>query len=192
MDNETLDLINRIANEHCKKTFGYLDEDDLKNEIWIICLDRLDEYDDSRGNLEHFLRVTVKNRLINKFKDITKSVRSPCPRCPFFKPHEDPDCGMFGHIKTDCEKWKNYCLSVQSRNALLNPTEEEKERETGNSFLDKMVGAELINTINENIDEQYRRDFEEFVNQGRLPKQRLKKLIDEIKSIISFYYKEEV
>ena len=65
MDSKTFDIIERISNEHCFKTFGYLKEEDLRNEIWIICLEKLSDFNYDRGELEHFLRVSVKNRLIN-------------------------------------------------------------------------------------------------------------------------------
>src|SRR5687767_13562075 len=99
MDPKIFEIIDRIAEEHSgpRKTFGYLNEDDLKNEIWAICLEKLKDFNEERGELEHFLRVLVKNRLVNRFKDITKSVRSPCPRCVYYDPDNSPsDCGKFG------------------------------------------------------------------------------------------------
>lgn len=107
LDPKVFDIINRISHEHSHKTFGYLDENDLKNEIWIICLEKLKDFDPSRGYLEHFLRTSVKNRLVNRFKDITKSVRSPCPRCPFYRHKEEVDCVKFTDNKHQCNKWRN-------------------------------------------------------------------------------------
>ncbi len=34
-----------IADTHCRKTFGYLDEEDLKSEIWSLCLVAVPEDD---------------------------------------------------------------------------------------------------------------------------------------------------
>src|SRR4051794_10250497 len=102
MDQKIHDLIERIAKEHSRNKFGYLSEEDLKNEIWVICLERIEEFDYTRGELEHYLRRAVKTRLINRFKDITKSVRCPCFRCPEFLRDQTPDCNKFGENKYKC------------------------------------------------------------------------------------------
>jgi hypothetical protein len=182
------DLIKKIADEHCKsnKKFGYLSKTDIKNEIWVICLEKLKDFDSERGQLEHFLRVTVKNRLINKFKDITKSVRSPCPRCPYFDPGESPsDCARFGDDRHLCSKWHNYELSVQSRNSLLNASEQQIERETKFSTLSKIYSDEIKRLILDNIDKNFAYDFNELISGGKISKQRLKKLKKEIFRILS-------
>ena len=127
MTDEAYRIIEKISREHCKKTFGYLDQDDLKNEIWIICLEKLKDHDPERAPLEHFLRVAVKTRLINRFKDITKSVRSPCPRCMYYNASgENFGCNKFGENKNECNKWRSYKLSIQSRNSLLNASESQR------------------------------------------------------------------
>ena len=91
---EVFTLISRIASEHSRKPFGYLTQQDMVSEIWAICLTAIKEFDISRGKpLEHFLRASVKNRLINRFKELTRSVRTPCLRCPYYKPEKAPnDC----------------------------------------------------------------------------------------------------
>jgi hypothetical protein len=185
MDQKTFDIIQRISNEHCHKTFGYLDEEDLKNEIWVICLEKLSDYTPDRGYLEHFLRVSVKNRLINRFKDITKSVRSPCPRCPYFLYKENPDCGLYGDNKLQCNKWKNYQLSVESRNSLLNASEPQIERETGNNILNRVLGSEIKEFIFDNISEEFDHDLNCFLSGRKISKQRIKKLKKEILRLIT-------
>jgi hypothetical protein len=187
MHKDTFEIINRIAEEHSKKIFGYLTQEDLKGEIWSICLERLKDYDQSRGELEHFLRVSVKNRLVNRFKDITKSVRSPCPRCPYFDKGNDPDCARFGHEKNLCSKWKNYQLSIASRNSLLNASEEQYERSVLNSTLNRMVGMELSTIVIDNIDISFKHDLVEFMSSGKISKQRIKKLKKEIVKILSSF-----
>lgn len=186
MDQQTFDIINKIANGHCFKTFGYLDQDDLKNEIWLICLSRLKEFDKDRGDLEHFLRVAVHNRMINKFKDITKSVRSPCPRCEFHDPNPSDgiNCVKFGCEKDLCSKWKNYKLSIESRNSLLNTTEPVVEREHHSDGFKKCLGNELKEIITTNLDKKYIRDFEEFYSGSKLSKQKMNRLKKEIFQIL--------
>ncbi len=180
-------IIDKIANEHSgqRRTFGYLNSDDLKNEIWLICLSKLKDFDKRRGELEHFLRVLVKNRLVNRFKDITKSVRSPCPRCPFYDKGNSPsDCAKFGDDRYLCSKWRNYQLSVESRNSLINTTENQYEREMHENSLDRMIGKELKTAVLSKIDKFYHRDLEELMSGGKIPKQRVKRLKKEITRIL--------
>lgn len=184
MDQKTFDIIERISREHSHKTFGYLDEGDLRNEIWTICLEKLPDFDYERGELEHFLRVAVKNRLVNRFKDITKSVRSPCPRCPFYRPDETPDCGKCGDEKHLCSKWRKYQLSIESRNSLLNASEPQCERATSDNVLNRIAGSEIKEIIFKKIDPSYRHDLTQLISGGKISKQRLKRLKREITRII--------
>lgn len=184
IDEKTFEIINRIAKDHSAKTFGYLKQEDLKNEIWIICLEILQNYDYSRGELENFLRFSVKNRLINKFKDITKSVRSPCPRCPYFFKDEDPTCAKFSEDQYQCDKWRNYQLSVDSRNSLLNASESTVERQVTANSINSLVSQESQEILAKNIDPKYKRDFEQLVSGGKLSKQKFKKLKREIERVL--------
>ncbi len=186
MDKEVFNTIEKISKEHCRKTFGYLDEDDLKNEIWLICLDKLADYTEERGELEHFLRVSVHNRLVNRFKDITKSVRSPCPRCPFFDPGESPsDCSKFGDDRHLCKKWNNYQLSIESRNSLLNAAEQTEERSGKDNIVNSLAADELKLLVVGKIDKTYDHDLHLLISGGKLPKQRLKKLKKEIARVLA-------
>src|SRR4051812_47077266 len=105
IDEETFRIIDRISREHSHKPFGYFAEDDLRNEIWVMCLNKLADFNTDRGQLEHFLRVSVKNALINKYKGVTKSIVCPCTRCPFFKPdalgENFKTCKKFGKVSDE-------------------------------------------------------------------------------------------
>jgi uncharacterized protein YeeX (DUF496 family) len=184
INDELFEIIDRISNEHCRKTFGYLDKDDLKNEIWTICLEKIEEYDSSRGNIEHFLRVSVKNRLVNRFKDITKSVRSPCHRCPYYDLKSPSQCAQFGDDKYSCKKWRNYQLSIESRNSLLNASEDQIERSISDNKLDIILGNELKEFILQNISNKIKKDFEDLVSGSKISKQKIKKLRKEIIKIL--------
>src|SRR3990167_7640042 len=119
-------VIAKIAEEHCHRTFAYLDKDDLYQEIWTICLDKLDTFKiDTCKNLlldkqlEHYFRCIVSNRLVNKFKKVTKSVRNPCIKCPNYKPKSKNQCGADRGVESCIKKVRVYNLSVESRNSLL-------------------------------------------------------------------------
>ena len=58
-------VVNRIAPKY---TFNGYEVDDIKQEAFIICMDALDRYDESRP-LENFLSVHLSNRLKNFVRD---------------------------------------------------------------------------------------------------------------------------
>lgn len=180
-----LDVIEQISLEHSHNTFGYLTQDDLKNEIWVICLDALEHYNKDRGPVENFLRASVKKRLINKFKNITKSVKSPCLRCPFYDPGNSPsDCSKFGHDRHLCKKWKNYQMSVESRNSLLNAMEQKFDRLTCDNASNIAMLNEVKVLIYQHIDQSMLHDFNQLLNNGTLPSRKLNRLKDAIKEIV--------
>lgn len=206
-------LITRIANEHSNKKFGYLTNSDMKGEIWVICLERLEDFDFERGNLEHFLRCVVHNRLINRFKDMTKTVKLPCIKCPFYDKTNSTkienkelrknksryknnklgsvekitsndslttDCRQFGHDKHLCDKWNNYNIHVNSRNSLLNASEQQVERKVDFNTIDKLYSEEIVAFLAEKINKNFLLEFKELINGGKISKQKLKKLRKEI------------
>lgn len=178
-------IITKIAEEHSNKTFGYLDKDDLKNEIWVICLEKIDTYSEDKGRLENYLRVLVKNRLINKFKDITKSVVSPCPKCPFYAPGTAPgDCSEFGKEKYQCDKWRNYQLSKESRNSLLNATEPQIERDISANALTKMTADEVILIAGSGLNKKFQKDLMDLKNGNKISNQRKKRLQREVAKVL--------
>lgn len=193
-DPKVIDIINKIAKEHSgpKKRFGYFTSEDLFNEIWVICLEQLSQFDGTRGDLERFLRVTVKNRLINKYKEITKIVRSPCPRCPFYAPGKAPsDCKKFGDDRHKCDKWAEYQLLKDSRNALLNPTDVKTDRSLDYDIGNFVIGTEIKEYILRNVENKYKRDFEQFMQSGYLSKNKLHRLYRVVKEMIFKFEKEK-
>lgn len=177
-------VINKIANEHCHKTFAFLDEDDLRNEIWVICLEKIDDFEEDRGKLEHFLRVTVKNRLINKFKDIAKTVKSPCPKCEYYKHGQSPDCAAFGYEKNNCDKYRTYALSIESRNSLLLNSDRINESLHDENIINKMMLSEVKQKIYDNISDRNRKTLDDLLSGAKISKNRLKRLHYEVSSIV--------
>lgn len=183
MDEKTFNLINKIAEEHSHKTFGYLSREDLKNEIWLIALERLKDYSPERGKLENYLRVAVSSRIVNTFKVITKTVRSPCGKCPFYRPQNEHDCAGFLD-KDNCDKWQNYQSNVNSRNALLNATESSGDRQYSSDALNSIILDEAKEFLLKNIDVSFKRDFNLLLNGEKINNSKLRRLKQEISRTI--------
>jgi DNA-directed RNA polymerase specialized sigma24 family protein len=68
-EEELIDQINKVIDRISPKyTFYGYDINDIKQESFIICLDALDRYDETRP-LENFLSVHLSNRLKNFVRD---------------------------------------------------------------------------------------------------------------------------
>lgn len=192
----TEELIGQIAREHSKKTFGYLDRKDLESEVWRICLEILPDYDKDTGNkLEHFLRVGVRNRMVNRFKEITKSVRSPCSRCPYYSMSKDgkTDCNRFKNSGTqkepevgrmECDKWKSFQMSILSRNSLLNPVESKVEQEVQDNPANKLIAKEFVDVIIQNVDDQTKKDLMNIMSGSKISKSKLEKVREIVRNIL--------
>lgn len=75
-EKELTAIIEKVANNHDHKTFGFYTKGDIHQEIWIIVLEKLAEFDVKKtktGNigksLEHWLNSVVSKRLINLYRD---------------------------------------------------------------------------------------------------------------------------
>lgn len=76
-----IDLIDKVANIHKNKSFGYLTQDDIYGQVWVICLTQLERYDPGKGagnttinSIERWLNKVVRNRLANFHRDQYSSV----------------------------------------------------------------------------------------------------------------------
>ena len=189
------DTIERIAREHSGRIYSFMTSEDLHNEIWAICLMAIPEFNKDIGvPLEHFLRATVRNRMTNRFKEVTKSVRPPCTRCPFYDPGNSPgDCGKYGNKdaidndfgRSGCSKWQNYKLSVGSRNALMNTSLPIRDVQTSDNPLNTLVSKEFIGLVYKHIPKSYVHDLDIFLGGVNLPKNRFTKLVLAVKNVIN-------
>jgi len=63
-------IINEIAHGNSLNgSFAYFEQNDISQEVWVICIQALEEYKPSKGSIEHFLRRCVANRLRNLKRD---------------------------------------------------------------------------------------------------------------------------
>lgn len=196
MDDKTTLLIQKIADEHArsahKKNFGYFEKNDLVNEVWVLCLEKIKEFDPAEGQLENFLRVIVKNGLTNKWKAVSKISKPPCSRCEFWLgPHKKPDCMAFGLEKEKCGKYHNYILSKDSKNSLLGGAEMMNERLMEKDILGQIAGEELVELIRGKIELKYKKDFEKFIQHENLTENKIKRLSKIVKTAINEMHLEK-
>jgi DNA-directed RNA polymerase specialized sigma24 family protein len=107
-----------------KYKFGFYGVDDIEQECFLFAIDALEKYD-GRGPLENFLRVHIKNQLLNLHRNKLCRYEPPCVNCPFFdknKKKSDNQCTEFVN-KMDCKKWADWSNRNAAKTGIMNPTD---------------------------------------------------------------------
>lgn len=79
LDGVVKKIIKKIADKY---TFGIYEEEDIGQEIWLMCLDAIDRWDGKRS-LYNFLLTHCKNRLRSLKRDKYFRYECPCKLCNF-------------------------------------------------------------------------------------------------------------
>lgn len=73
---EQILVIQKVAQNHRNKCFGFFTKEDIEQEVWIIALQKKSEFKPTRGkqkdelkSFEHWLNRVVSNRLKNLYRD---------------------------------------------------------------------------------------------------------------------------
>jgi DNA-directed RNA polymerase specialized sigma24 family protein len=61
-------------------SFSYYTKQDIKQEVWVFCLEALPKYDEKR-KLEGFLYIHARNRVLNLLRDKYYRTQCPCKKC---------------------------------------------------------------------------------------------------------------
>ena len=170
---EVLEIINKICDRYAYKfQFGYYTPDDIRQEAFIIAVDALERYDESRP-LENFLAVHVKNRL-NNFK-----------RDKFYRQTKQDPNDKQQHINN-------------SKKFLMEPLdianirdEHEKNMRSMDDFVDEVAYQELFDIIDENLSVEFRSDYLRIRDGAYVPKPRREQIMKEVRVILREHGNEE-
>jgi DNA-directed RNA polymerase specialized sigma24 family protein len=176
-ESEVLVIIDEVVNRLAPGfTFGYFDEDDLKQEGRIIAMEALPRYDSSRGaSLRTFLHNHVRNRYINLKRN--KYMR-PAPK------------NMTGQQLDD---WKRRNGGKRSLIDTLDISDDRNEPPTfeSDSFINGLQNKELLRIIDIHLPVEYRGDYRCFVEDVKLSKSRKIRLLEILKEIINEHFTRE-
>lgn len=123
-------IIERIAKNKARfhKKIGYLDADDIAQEVRIKCWAALEKYDPAKNqsDVEPFLWVCAENRIRDLRRSIVYNHNKPCFRCPFWNEVAAQsgmhDCFVYSY-KYDCDKYSKHERFVQLKLALSHPSD---------------------------------------------------------------------
>ncbi len=160
------EVVNRLAPTF---TFGYYDEDDLKQEGRILAMEALPRYDPTRGtSLKTFLHNHVKNRYINLKRD--KYLR-PVPK------NVGPD---------QLEHWLKRNSVKRSLIDTLDISDDRNEPPVGeaDTVVDCMQSKEMLKLIDMKLPVEYRGDYRLLLEDVKLPKSRRLKVLEVLREIL--------
>lgn len=163
------DIVNRLAPTF---TFGYYDEDDLKQEGRIFAMEALPRYNPNRDtSLKTFLYNHVRNRYLNLKRD--KYAR-PAPK----------------NIKDEeLEKWLKRNSSKRSLIDTLDISDDRNEPYSPE--YDLIQHKEMLRIIDIHLPVEYRGDYRCLIEDVKLPKSRRVKILEVLKEILNEYATRE-
>ena len=171
-ESEVLEVVNRICDRYAYKfKFGYFEPDDIRQEAFIIAIDALERYDESRP-LENFLAVHVKNRL-NNFK-----------RDRYYRQHKKLDENI-----DQLNNSKKFLMDTLDISNIRD--EKEGNMRLDDDFIEKMANEELLEIIDEHLDVSFRSDYLRVKDGTYVPKPRREQIMEEITEILKDHGYEE-
>ena len=171
-ESEVLEVINRICNRYAHKfKFGYFTPDDIRQEAFIIAIDALERYDESRP-LENFLAVHVKNRL-NNFK-----------RDRYYRQQKIQNDNI-----DQLNNSKRHLMDTLDISSIRD--EKEQNMRLEDEFIDKIANEELLEIIDAHLDVSLRSDYLRIRDGTYVPKPRREQIIEEITEILKDHGYEE-
>lgn len=163
-------------------TFGIYDENDIYQEIFLLCCDALERFDNKRP-LANFLHVHCKNRLSNLRRNLFHRNDPPCLLCHQTignrTPHED---GQF------CDKYKAWKKRNDSKRNLMAPLDLSNisdENEKGTKIYDESLEvAEILKIIDIYLDVGLRATYLRMRAGENVPKSKRTEIERAIKDIL--------
>ena len=172
-EREVTETITRVANRYAYKfQFGFYTPDDIRQEAFIIAMDALDRYDESRP-LENFLAVHVKNRL-NNFK-----------RDKYYRQQKEDQANKNKYDNNT----KKFLMEPIDINSVRD--EHENNMRLDDDFIHTVEDQELLDIIDTYLDVGLRADYLRILNGVYVPKPRREQIYNEINRILKENNHEE-
>jgi DNA-directed RNA polymerase specialized sigma24 family protein len=167
-------------------SFGYYDENDLRQEGFIYACEVLPKFDPQNSkkcSLSNFLRIAIRRRFLNLRRDKLHRNSPPCLSCKF---HSNDECSKFDD-QAECSKWTGWNERNQSKRSLVEPGDASKLTQTAKSQsspCNKLFREELLQYVSDNISLSFRADYCRFIEGAKLTKSKRDAVVAEIRSII--------
>lgn len=164
------DLIERVAvsKAYQYNKIGFLDVEDLKQEVRIKCLSIIDKYDPSCGtNLFVFLSVCADRRLKDLRRSLIYKHNKPCTRCPFWDEGAASsglhDCSVY-YNKIDCSKFAKHERYITAKLSSSQPMDIESQNIEDSNFSRSVKTTEIVELIESKLPQNLLGLFRKFKN----------------------------
>lgn len=177
-EEEVLATIEKVSNVLARNaTFGYFDEDDIKQESFFICAEALEAYDNKRP-LENFLYTHLKNRLKNFKRD---NLIRPIVRCKNCKGLPDKELCDSCVKRLQLQRCK---MLIMYPNDIYKINENERSISADSDPAEDLYIENIISLIDEHLDVSFRADYLRIRDDVYVPQQRYDKIMAEIRRIV--------
>ena len=176
-----LKIINKTAKSLAPFfVFSYYDKEDIEQEIRLLCIQILDNYDETKSDLYTYLFMAARHSIINMQRTKLSRTIAYCNTCEYNKEgectkHTDrAECRQYNiRVKNNIKKWN-----------LANPSVLDDE----NFSFECDYGAELdgrviYNVVDSEIPAKLRRDYLTYLDGGYLPYYNKKLVVTKIREI---------
>ena len=182
INSDVLKMMDEIAEKYYGQLVcGYITVDDAKQEIRMLCLKAMEDYDKTKGTT---LRTWFVNKVLSRSKNFKRDrffrLENPCKSCPFFDIWED---GCHSEEREfGCQKVADYNLRVDRSISLAKNASFPDELPHGSdNVLSGLIAKEKIDEIREVIrraDESLVDDLEVLMTGGNINRFKKKKIED--------------
>jgi len=171
---EVYATVDKVCQALCHKfSFGNFDPDDIYQESFLICVEKLlPKYDGDRP-LENFLKVSLKNRLINFKREKTLYYKFTCSECN----NSDDNCEY-------CAKYRLLYAAKKNLDSPVNIDEIKDEQLHYEHIEEECNMAEFYSLINRNLPLNMREDYLKMMSDVYVSKPRREEIIGRIKDIL--------
>ena len=156
-------VVDRIAHKY---RFGYYDVEDIKQEAYIIAMEAMERYDESRP-LENFLAVHISNRLKNFKRD------------NFCRPDYIPPSGKAVN-DNDTKRFLMEPLDIANIR-----DEHERNMRADDSTHDRAIRKEIMEIVDVRLDMSLRSDYLRILHDVYVPKPRREQIYAAIVDILN-------
>lgn len=165
------ETIEEIAELNKGKAFAFLSEEDIKQEIRIICFNALEKFDESKSSIRTYLWRCVTNRLNNLKRDKYFRLENPCIKTK---------CSMYNVFQKQCTSntYPSICPLIKKaeekikkqisviNNASIEGIDFEEECQSVDLVHTKDINREIKRIIVEASGQKYGIKYDIFIRYG--------------------------
>lgn len=153
--NDELKIINRVAkNLSPIFAFSYYDKEDIAQEVRLLCLQIIEDFDSSKGGLYTYLFIYCRNYLLDIRRSKYKKTIHPCTICEFY----EGKCTKHNNTEECAKYWRDLKINMKKRDlATVHPIFDKVyyEVDFATMFDNKEVCEEIDRAIPANMRHNY-------------------------------------